>query len=170
MTKFKTFSAHCVMDIDKKNKTVKISENNMQVGFGENELMSGGSQRSNVFRSIIHVDYDWETFENDIALLMLQTQIAYKSSVLPICLPQLGVTLEEIGTIVGFGGTKSDRGGSSGLRHAMIPIVSDEECSEADPDFFNELLNRGNFCAGKKGELKNVCSGDSGETIKSLKF
>lgn len=149
------------MDDDK-----RISENNIQVGFGENRLMTGGSQRSNIFRIIVHENFDRSTLENDIALLMLQTQVVYSPSVLPICLPELGIAHETTGTIVGFGGTENDQYGSSSLRHADIPIATKDECYQADADFFGQFLNQGNFCAGKKGELKNVCGGDSGEMLK----
>lgn len=119
--------------------------------------------RSNVFRSIIHEDFSSDMFQNDIALLMLESQIKISTKVLPICLPELGVELEGIATVVGFGSTENEKFGSSSLRQVEIPIVANEECFKVDSDFYDKFLNEGNFCAGKSGETKNVCGGDSGK-------
>lgn len=151
------FVAHCVSENNK-----KLGEHILQVGFGENKLMTDTGLRSNVFRSIRHHYYDHETFENNIALLFLETQIKFSSSVLPICLPELGMALTGSGIMVGFGGIEKDEGGSSVLREVQMPLVSNDECYDNDSDFFDQYLNYGNFCAGKKGESRNICNGDSG--------
>lgn len=59
--------------------------------FGEYDI-SGDleSQRSvskNVRRVIVHRQYDAATFENDIALLELESPIAFDSHIVPICMP-----------------------------------------------------------------------------------
>jgi secreted trypsin-like serine protease len=126
-------------------------------------LLTDGSIRSNIFRSIIHRDFDHETFENDIALLMLDTQIRFSSSVLPICLPNVGVSLQGFAIAVGFGGTDTNREGSAILQEVEIPIVDNIECLANDSEFYEKFLNHGNFCAGKKGVVKNVCGGDEGK-------
>lgn len=152
------FSANCVTENGK-----KIGEHTLQVGFGESQLLTDGSIRSNIFRSIIHQKYDSETSENDIALLMLETQIKFSSNVLPICLPQATAVLEGYAIAVGFGSTKTDNEGSVMLQEVEIPIVDNDECLANDSDFYEKFLNQGNFCAGKKGAIKNVCGGDGGE-------
>lgn len=60
--------------------------------FGEYDI-SGDleSQRSvskNVRRVIVHRQYDAATFENDIALLELESPIAFDSHIVPICMPR----------------------------------------------------------------------------------
>lgn len=135
----------------------------MQVGFGETHLLGESTIRSNIFRSIMHKYYDHETFENDIAILMLETQIKFSSNVLPICLPSAGVPLQGYAIAVGFGGTKDNVEGSHILQEVEVPIVDDKnECLENDAEFYEKFLNHGNFCAGKKGVFKNVCKGDEG--------
>lgn len=124
--------------------------------------MTSGIQTSHIFKAIIHKDFDNVNLENDIALMMLETQIKLSVNILPICLPEPGIVLQGTGTVVGFGGTESDPSGSGVLREVNVKIVSDDECIEADADF-SDNLNQGNFCAGNKGEVKNVCGGDSGK-------
>lgn len=121
--------------------------------------MSDDGLRSNVFKLIIHPNYDDGTFENNIAMLMLETQIKFSAKILPICLPPPGAVLKEIGTIVGFGRTETNRHGSVKYREAELAIVSNEECD----DKAESSLNQENFCAGRADGMKNVCDGDDGK-------
>lgn len=127
-------------------------------------MLTDGNLRSNIFRTIVHQSFDFETFENDVALLMLETQIKFSSKVLPICLPHAGEVLGGIGTAVGFGSTENDNERSFILKEVQIPIVDNDECLQSDSEFYEKFLNAGSFCAGEKGVIKNVCGGDSGET------
>ena len=45
------------------------------------------SVTKNVRRVIVHRDYNHQTFENDLALLELETAVEYQSHIVPICLP-----------------------------------------------------------------------------------
>lgn len=94
---------------------------------------------------------------------MLETQIKFSSTILPICLPNAGEVLDGFGIAVGFGSTESNNEGSFLLQEVEVPIVDNEECLRSDSEFYETFLNAGSFCAGKKGVTKNVCGGDSGE-------
>lgn len=60
--------------------------------FGEydisGELEAKRAISKNVRRVIVHRQYDAATFENDIALLELETPISYDSHIVPICMPK----------------------------------------------------------------------------------
>jgi len=59
--------------------------------FGEydisGELEQKRSVSKNVRRVIVHRQYDAATFENDLALLELESPIQYDTHIVPICMP-----------------------------------------------------------------------------------
>lgn len=109
--------------------------------------------RSNVFRTIVHQEFDDDSASNDIALLMLETQLKISNRILPICFPKLDIAFEIVGKVVGFGGAKS-----SNLKDVEVSIVDENECVEADVN-----VSYDSICAGKKGAKEVVCTGDSGK-------
>ncbi len=78
------------------------------VMLGQND-MNGDHQQFKpvvkmVRRMIVHRDYNPETFDNDIALLELETPFEMKPHVVPICLPEQDYHLVgEFAHIAGFG-------------------------------------------------------------------
>lgn len=64
---------------------------NLVAVFGEydisGEVESKRSISKNVKRVIVHRQYDAATFENDIALLELESPVAYDTHIVPICMP-----------------------------------------------------------------------------------
>lgn len=150
-------AAHCVT-----KRGLKLNENLMKIRIEQGELLSSSSHQFNIFRSNVHERFSSETFENDIALLMLESKITFTTKVQAICLPQAGLKAEGKGVVVGFGSTETSTVHSNVLREAEIPIVSKGDCLDSDPDFFSRHLFDGNFCAGEIGVQKGVCQGDSG--------
>lgn len=151
-------AAHCVTKSGQ-----KLNENLLKIRIEQGELLSTTSPQFNVFKSNVHENYNHESFENDIALLMLESKIIFSTKVQSICLPQRYLANEGVGTVVGFGSTETSVKHSTVLREAVIPIVSQEVCLDSDGDFFSKHLFPGNFCAGQKNIQSGVCSGDSGK-------
>ena len=61
-----------------------------------------------VKRVVVHKDYKAPTFENDIAILELESEIVRQPHIVPICLPK---TLDEVfegemGIVTGWGRTE----------------------------------------------------------------
>ena len=60
--------------------------------FGEydisGEVESKRSVSKNVRRVIVHRQYDAATFENDIALLELESPVQFDTHIVPICMPK----------------------------------------------------------------------------------
>lgn len=113
--------------------------------------------RSNVFRSIAHANFDTETYENDIALLMLETQIKFSTSIMPVCLPHFGSLFEQTGTVLKFEGVDQVT-----LKDGEVKIVTTDECMESNPDFYDRLLHEDKFCASQKEDLSMCCGDDGG--------
>jgi len=64
---------------------------NLVAVFGEydisGEVESKRSISKNVKRVIVHRQYEAATFENDIALLELESPVSYDQHIVPICMP-----------------------------------------------------------------------------------
>lgn len=150
-------AAHCVTA-----QGLRLNERLMKIRIEQGELLSSSSHQFNIFKSNVHEHFDHETFENDIALLMLESKITFTTKVQAICLPNVGLKNAGTGTVVGFGSTDASTVHSNILREVDIPIVEKSFCFDSDPDFFGRHLFDGNFCAGEVGVQRGVCQGDSG--------
>jgi secreted trypsin-like serine protease len=79
--------------------------------FGEfdisGELESRRSVTKNVRRVIVHRQYDPATFANDLALLELESPVAFDEHIVPICMPRDKEDFTgRMGTVTGWGRLK----------------------------------------------------------------
>lgn len=82
--------------------------------FGEydisGELEPKRSVSKNVRRVIVHRQYDAATFENDLALLELESPVSYDTHIVPICMPQENEDFTgRMATVTGWGRLKYGR-------------------------------------------------------------
>lgn len=83
-------AAHCVTYKDQ-----KLHENKLIVRFEEEgKLFESTKYQYKVFRILVHELYSHETYENDIAILILETSIdiVHSKNIRAICLPPKGTT------------------------------------------------------------------------------
>lgn len=70
-------------------------------------MESKRSVSRNVRRVIVHRHYDAATFENDIALLELDTPVEYDQHIVPICMPEDDEDFTgKVATVSGWGRLK----------------------------------------------------------------
>merc|ERR1712180_79556 len=111
---------------------------------------------------ILHPNYNWDTNDNDIALVKLETRVDL-NTYSPACLPQQGQDFTgQRGWVYGWGVTNV--GGTAAdfpakLLEIEVPIVSDEICK--DEMLGLTTLLPGMLCAGGLAN-KDACGGDSG--------
>lgn len=120
-----------------------------------------------VKRMIVHRDYNSNTFENDIALLELETAFEVQPHVIPICLPEEQETYESyvghVADVVGWG--KLSYGGPvpSILQVVRLPILPNSQCQQMFLAAGHVKAIRDTFvCAGYPDGGKDSCEGDSG--------
>lgn len=119
--------------------------------------MEEALHQSNVFKSIIHPQFNHDTLENDLALLLIENQLRVSLTVLPVCLPSSkSFSLPMTATIIGYEST----GDASQMRAADVSIISRQKCLDANANFYGEYLNGEKFCAGSV--LHEICSHDLG--------
>lgn len=79
--------------------------------FGEHdisgELEAKRSVTKNVKRVIVHKGYDAATFENDLALLELESPVQFDTHIVPICMPDDNEDFTgQMATVTGWGRLK----------------------------------------------------------------
>ncbi|XP_038148150.1 transmembrane protease serine 2 [Cyprinodon tularosa] len=121
-----------------------------------------------VFRSLVqkiinHKYYDPETNAFDVALLKLQDPITFTSTVRPVCLPNVGLNVNEDSNawITGWGALYS---GSSvtpnSLNEAQVTVYDRDTCNAGS--VLDGKVTETMFCAGKLEGGVDSCQGDSG--------
>lgn len=125
-----------------------------------------GSIKTNVSSIYIHPEWNIyaESFDADIAVLMLESVIKYSDLIIPICLPsQVEIKLEQVddlmGVVVGYGRSEEDPSHGVVPRKIQIPTVAQTKCFLRNENLASLSSNR-TFCAGLPGVAP--CNGDSG--------
>lgn len=150
-------AAHCIKGMAPEVE-VRLGEH---AAGSEEDFLSTQNYTANV---TVHENFDWTSFENDVALLKLDRKVQYTNRIQPICLPYKSdlASRDETdvsGWVAGWGVTRESGKASNVLRQVLVPIVDSEECAkkyQVTPASIDEKV----FCAGTPG--KDSCQGDSG--------
>ncbi|XP_053378376.1 uncharacterized protein LOC128548056 [Mercenaria mercenaria] len=167
-------AAHCVEEFET-NFGVPFESENVVILLGTTECLLTGDGTTRTFKSfVVHPKFgDQAPYDNDAALIELDSPVEYTDSIRPICLEPADyndrVFLENSdslspvpGKVTGCG-QKRNRGGSvKNLQELHLPYVDREECEDSLGRNKNMLTDR-MFCAGSKIERTgDTCGGDSG--------
>ncbi|XP_065303344.2 trypsin alpha-4-like isoform X2 [Dermacentor albipictus] len=109
-----------------------------------------------------HQEFDFQTFKNDLAVLLLETPIKLGPKARTICLPRSPANLVgETVVVAGWGVTSENGTGSPMLRYTTQVVWSLEKCIQGlgGIAFFKPQQ----ICAYKKGS--DACQGDSGAPL-----
>lgn len=130
---------------------------------GDISLSKMSSTAANTVKKIIsHEGFDSQTFNNDVALLKLDTPLTFTETVRPVCLPNTGVDLStpRQAWITGWGDTRTSDPFPDILNQAQVEIYSRETCNR--PQVLDGSVFETMFCAGKLRGGVDTCQGDSG--------
>ncbi|KAM7425409.1 hypothetical protein ABFA07_023158 [Porites harrisoni] len=146
---------------------LQIGEHNL-LQKEESELRIGAG---NIY---IHPNFTHATYDNDIALIKLRTEVKLGKFVRTVCLPQkqegdLAIP-RKYGLVTGWGATKALKIGqvltytdtyrySNILQYSSFMIQEDQICQRSTSYRFNSSVT---FCAGDGKGGKDTCNGDSG--------
>jgi len=107
-----------------------------------------------VDRVIVHPDYDADTYENDIALVRLNSPVTTYSPVSRIAQASAEFW------VAGWGATRDGSVENSDYaQQVKVPTLSNAECQANYP---LELIADSMVCAGEEAGGKDACQGDSG--------
>ncbi|KAF5307091.1 hypothetical protein FQR65_LT07150 [Abscondita terminalis] len=154
-----------VVALEFKNKTYvwlgdwKLSTDPDCITFLGFQLCNKKVQKIKIIDAVHHPNYDDDTLNDDIGILLLEHDVKINSFVKPICLPApntQNVTLPSTLVAVGWGLTEN-RTSSDIKRKVYLPVQTNSECESA----LEETLTDKQICVG--GQVgKDTCGGDSG--------
>ncbi|XP_076679329.1 transmembrane serine protease filzig isoform X2 [Andrena cerasifolii] len=128
------------------------------------ELEEKRSMTRNVKRIVTYRGYDPATFENDLALLELESPVQFDDHIVPICMPEEGIDFTgRMATVTGWGRLKYNGGVPSILQEVQVPIIKNSVCQEMFQTAGHSKLILDSFlCAGYANGQRDSCEGDSG--------
>uniref|UniRef100_A0A3Q2D1X0 Serine protease 27-like n=1 Tax=Cyprinodon variegatus TaxID=28743 RepID=A0A3Q2D1X0_CYPVA len=144
-------AAHCFSSTF--GVSIYLGRHNRQSPLSSNELRRGASQ------IIVHENYDSNSFDNDIALVQLDSTVDFTNYIQPVCLAAEGSAFPD-GLdvwVTGWGTIQISLPAPQTLQEVDIPIVSNSRCASS-----YSTLTANMVCAGLSAGGKDACQGDSG--------
>ncbi|XP_036434174.1 complement C1s subcomponent-like [Colossoma macropomum] len=152
----------------------QLSPENVKAYVGHNKVKEKEKFIAlNISSIYVHPHYnntDDTNYDNDIALIKLNTPITFSDTVRPLCLPPEGAEMEvKSGWVSGFGLTEFHMD-SAELHYVELPIVANETCrnsfaKEREKESWISHLTDNMFCAGFKEGGKDSCKEDNGSAF-----
>ena len=129
------------------------------VGFGSHQYAQLTWVRTEL--AIMHPNYNVDSRDNDIAVLVMPVPFVWSATVQPVSLPtnfEQGLPMvNEQGTIIGFGWTSDAGQQATTLQAAFVRVIPDTECQNLIVVSFPN-----HFCAVDRTVPSNICQGDLG--------
>lgn len=157
-------AAHCVKDretgLRKSNMVAMVGETDMRVM--RDSSTTWHNKIHKITRVISHSQFEWESVNNDIALVKLDKPVSMSSDTGFSCVPDADL-IAAPGTdciAVGWGknARMSKQRGSKRLKEATLPLVRRKICKNS----FNFTITKNQMCAGYSDGRRDSCDGDSG--------
>ncbi|XP_034073653.1 vitamin K-dependent protein C [Gymnodraco acuticeps] len=143
----------------------------VRLGDYERLRFEGTEVNLKVLEYFKHPNYNTRTYDNDIALLRLETPAPFSEFILPACLPSSDLAervlhLNGTATVVSGWGKEEMNSStfSSALNIINIPLVERDLCVRHMTNTITENV----LCAGVLGQRQDACEGDSGGPMVTL--
>ncbi|XP_069690541.1 trypsin-like [Periplaneta americana] len=150
-------AAHCLKEAPEPSDiTVILGE------YDRSNPMETATEIRSVVSADAHDEFDEPSFDNDIAILKLDSSVDFTPNILPACLPKEDDNKDYVGRIAitaGWGQVGANEASSNILLKVELPVVSLKECKEALEGLG---ITENMLCTGFPEGKKDACNGDSG--------
>lgn len=134
----------------------------INIGHHNNVNREAWSVQRKVVKIIVHEKYSSNRYDNDIALMKLDSPVTYSDYIVPACIPTTASDNGgETGIASGWGRVSGSGPVSPILLEVKLPILDRNRCKSQWSQVNLDL----EFCAGVRGGRVDVCGGDSGGPI-----
>lgn len=148
-------AAHCVNGFNADRISVRLLEHDRNTG------AEAQSFDRKVLRVVKHAGYSSATYNNDIALLRLESAVDFGATLRPVCLPTMGKSFTgSDGIVTGWGATQEHGDIATNLQEVHVPIMSNRDCRQTG--YGASRITDNMLCAGVKEGGRDSCQGDSG--------
>ncbi|KAJ8275654.1 hypothetical protein COCON_G00074060 [Conger conger] len=157
-------AAHCVQDRDIRYSSPDVWD--VYLGLHIQQVIGTGTVKRKLKQIIPHPKYNKETFDNDIALMELESAVPLNNNIWPICLPTASYKFP-IGSsvwITGWGATREAGFLAHVLQKAEVRIINSTVCGKLMSDPITPQM----LCAGVLSGGVDACQGDSGGPLSYL--
>ncbi|XP_050949807.1 ST14 transmembrane serine protease matriptase b [Labeo rohita] len=157
-------AAHCVQDKEK-YKYSQADQWEVYLGLHHQSKTSKSTLR-HVKRIISHPQYDPMSYDNDIALMELDSPVTLSQSIWPVCLPDAthDFPVGKSVWITGWGKLREEVDDvASVLQKAEVRIINNTVCNKLMDDGITPRM----ICAGVLAGGVDACQGDSGGPMTS---
>ncbi|KAM3616412.1 uncharacterized protein V6R79_017500 [Siganus canaliculatus] len=157
-------AAHCVQD-DGRTRFSQPGTWEAYMGLHTQRNIGSKVQKRNLKQVIPHPNYNDHNFDNDIALMELESPITYSDYIRPICLPAAQHDFPTGNTvwITGWGATREGGFAATVLQKAQVRIINHSVCNKL---MGGQITSR-MLCAGVLSGGVDACQGDSGGPLSS---
>uniref|UniRef100_A0A4W6CDW1 Suppressor of tumorigenicity 14 protein homolog n=1 Tax=Lates calcarifer TaxID=8187 RepID=A0A4W6CDW1_LATCA len=157
-------AAHCVQD-DGRTRYSQPGTWEAYLGLHTQRNVNSAVVKRNLKQIIPHPNYNAYTFDNDIALMELESPVSYSDYIRPICLPasQHDFPVGNTVWITGWGATREGGFAASVLQKAQVRIINHSVCN----NLMGGQLTSRMLCAGVLTGGVDACQGDSGGPLSS---
>lgn len=157
-------AAHCVQD-DGRTRFSQPGTWEAYLGMHSQQQTGSPVVKRNVKKIIPHPNYNDFTFDNDIALMELDSPVTYSDYIKPICVPapQHDFPIGNTVWITGWGATREGGFAAKVLQKAQVRIINHTVCN----NLMGGQITSRMLCAGVLSGGVDACQGDSGGPLSS---
>ncbi|XP_041982794.1 uncharacterized protein LOC121735881 isoform X2 [Aricia agestis] len=155
-------AAHCIQNHEDELYVVRLGELDLSRD-------DDGASPIDVLikRQIKHEQYSPSSFENDIAVLLLQNTVQFSKLINPICLPFTdGLRTQKFERltpmIAGWGDVQFRGPSATHLQVVQLPVQTNPLCKKSYEKYPKQVIDDRVLCAGYREGGKDACQGDSG--------
>jgi len=154
-------AAHCVPGATASDLRIVAGEHNLQAASGDEQVITVQTINS-------HPDYNSGTYDNDIAILELNSALTFNDKVGRITMNTVDPSAGTDVTVAGWGTLSS--GGSSPdiMNKVTVDVISNTQCS-VNYNTQGYTITDNMICAGVTEGGKDSCQGDSGGPLFMVK-
>ncbi|XP_026794663.3 ST14 transmembrane serine protease matriptase b [Pangasianodon hypophthalmus] len=151
-------AAHCIQET---NRYSGPDEWDVYLGLhSQNQINTANTVLKQVKQIICHPEYNPLSYDNDIALMELDSPVTLSQYIWPICLPAATYVLPagQSVWITGWGKIREEGSLATVLQEAEVRVINETVCSQLIQDEITPQM----ICAGILTGGVDACQGDSG--------